>query len=317
MRKGDAVELEHSEVIWNTCHELMARVDDFVEEHRAKKKCWIAAPQNDDCSKVIADNQRMTKTVDDLRLFRAACLDIFRSFFSQETRNLPKYRSADWESLAFEIDRTLHGFSHRDILKVPRYRPQSLKLRTDGNEAMRRIINGLKKDIEYKGKWKFNKIFEERQSAMDALPCLCAEDTDMVIPDNVTLRDGDVVSLRLNDRLAKGQLMRVRHQMKAVFLTYSDLPSSFDEYKPLSDVRGKAGAPKSAIPTALKPALDVNNARESVRCIPSDTDGKVSLLWPLFVDVALDLFLSSQRFLSHISFGQLPSCPQKTQLSIT
>lgn len=280
MHVGDAKELEHSEVVWNTCHELMGRVDDHVAKWREGKESGSANS---------LDLERVTKTVHALGLLRQACADIVRCFLEEfNAKNLPSYTIDDWKSLLREIDKTLHEYRNRDAVKCPRFRgnlweSSVLLVKKKETSKYADADSAGSEDEEdfttYGGKWRLRGIFHQIQSVLDQLPYINADDEDRIISDAITISPGDMVNIRILDRVAEGKVQTIEDEMQAALVSYEGLPSQFDEYQPAGSIHGRSEISKSAIPTALRPTQDCDGPKTTkiVRCVPSGTNNQVRI----------------------------------------
>lgn len=258
MYAGDAKELEHSEVIWNTSHGLMARVDEYISDYRSVDR------------KSGIDQQReenIAETVILLRRLTSACLGIYRYLETQDGyyRTGINFSDEDWKKLVIDMGQTLHEYRNRDVEKMPRYRQPTLAKTEDETG----YDSDDERKAQYSGKWRMNSAFQALKNSMDDLPVFRPDDEDLVVSDMVTLKAGDEVQVRLNNRLAHGIVEKVEHNKKGLFVRYEDLPDCFDEYHPREKVHGRTETIRYLVSTALRPALDMSPNVQEVQCIPS------------------------------------------------
>ena len=265
MYAGDAKELEHTEVIWNTSHGLMARVDEYVRNYKAS-----AGTQE----RNLQGEEAIAETVNLLRRLNAICLGIVRFLESNDAskRAAIGYSDDDWMKLVIDIGQTLHEYRYRDANKTPRYRPPTLAAvdddcSHDGDDQ---------KEVQYSGTWKLSSEMQAFKIAMDNLPAFKPEDEDLVISDTTLLKPGDEVHVRLNNRMAHGIVEKVSPNKKGLFIRYDALPACFDEYHPRDKVQSRTETIRHLVSTALRPALDMTPNVQEVRCIPSCGPPEVS-----------------------------------------
>ena len=258
MYAGDAKELEHTEVIWNTSHGLMARVDEYIRNYRAS-----AATED----RNLQGEESIAETVNLLRRLNAICLGIVRFLESSDgsKRTTIGYSDDDWMKLVMDISQTLHEYRYRDVSKPPRYRPPSLVTVDDDCSE----DGEAQKEVQYSGTWKLSSEMQVFKTAMDNLPAFKPEDEDLVISDTVVLKQGDEVHVRINHRMAHGIVEKVIQKKKGLFIRYDALPACFDEYHPRDKVQSRTETIRHLVSTALRPALDMTPNVQEVQCIPS------------------------------------------------
>eukprot|EP00547_Thalassionema_nitzschioides_P002445 CAMPEP_0194203358 /NCGR_PEP_ID=MMETSP0156-20130528/3171_1 /TAXON_ID=33649 /ORGANISM="Thalassionema nitzschioides, Strain L26-B" /LENGTH=674 /DNA_ID=CAMNT_0038929101 /DNA_START=105 /DNA_END=2129 /DNA_ORIENTATION=- len=123
MMNGDADEIEHSEILWNSSTELINAVDDFVD---SCKSCLNSIPPK---SAPLLDHGIIEK-VETLRSLRNFSQEIVRRLEAPgESRKLRRHKKVGkgkkcyaiqhWIRLIDEIDDSLHHFRHRAQLDTP------------------------------------------------------------------------------------------------------------------------------------------------------------------------------------------------------
>ena len=119
MVDGDAQEIAHGEIIWNSSNELMNAIDSFVEECRL---CVKADPMRP-CP-VLSDE--IIEKVETLRSLRHICRETARRLGAQKVKRQRNENTgasigkrADWVKIVDDIDDSLHHFRHRESLKIP------------------------------------------------------------------------------------------------------------------------------------------------------------------------------------------------------
>jgi Chromo (CHRromatin Organisation MOdifier) domain/Cupin-like domain len=119
MADGDAQEIDHAEIIWNSSNEVMNAVDLFVEKCRS---CVTADPQKP-CPDLLDE---VVEKVDTLRSLRIICREVVRRLESQKGKSSQRNEivnnigtRADWHKMVNDIDDSLHHFRYRKALKIP------------------------------------------------------------------------------------------------------------------------------------------------------------------------------------------------------
>lgn len=271
MFTGDAEDMEHTEVLWNTGSELMNRVEDFLEKYRTKDH-----HNNDGLDPQNLEHEKIAETVKVLRLLRCAFLGLARSLEDPQApeRKWLTYTPENWKTLVGDIGGTLHDYRYRDDQQVPRYRrpnlDTSIAIAAESDDSDDSSDEDEKQ--EYAGKWHLDSVHQTLESWMETLPYLQPNENDLVIYDSISLRVGDEIHIRLNKRRAQGTVKKVTN-MTALRVTYDDLPSSFDEYQPRNQVHGRTDTFRGAVPSALRPSQGMQHI---VRCVPSGDATKVS-----------------------------------------
>lgn len=119
MVDGDAQEIDHAEIIWNSSNEVMNAVDIFVEMCRS----CVAADPPKPCPDL---SDEIVEKVDTLRSLRIICREVVRRLENQKGKSSQRNEivnnigtRADWNKMVNDIDDSLHHFRYRTELKIP------------------------------------------------------------------------------------------------------------------------------------------------------------------------------------------------------
>jgi len=214
-----------------------------------------------------------------LRALRPFCMHLSRP--TNETMGKlplsPRFSMEGWMDHTREVDKTLFNYRHRTSANPPRFRYTT----TNGHHRHHHLLEGggvgvaesdedsLDEDaekMEYRGRWSVDTKFESLWSALVNLPPCTPEEEGLIISDTIPIEPKDVIQVRLPEvyRCAEG-VIKKKMEMEAVFVSYDDLPTEFDEFLPLSAIQGSASSSRSAI------ILGKKSSNQAVRCIPSGT----------------------------------------------
>jgi hypothetical protein len=233
MLEGDAPEIDHDDVIWNCTIELLERVERYIEKYRTM-------PEEPVPGEII-------KTVKTLLQLRPVCREIANAFdfYGRQTLIRPKNpiflkKSQDaashyWPQIVQDIDLTLHEFNHRNLKKGPTFCQHTVNVLENSTEANpETIAKSLAKlgDTTSKKKSSASSDTKGLERVIQELPPLQPFQEDVVIPDSAELQVGDEILFRLCDKQGGGRIVKIVEQMKALYVSYSELPSCFDEYQP-------------------------------------------------------------------------------------
>jgi len=213
-----------------------------------------------------------------LRSLRPICMQLTRPY-DEFGSSVPPLRFAKgkWKDHIRKIDSTLFHYQHREVENPPRFRSSTLQGDTESHESSDEQEEEEEK-LEYRGKWCLDAKLENLLDAMKRLPSCDQHDEGLVISDGVSIELRSSVQVRLPEvnRYATGVVKCIR-EMEALFVSYNELPTEFDEFLPVSEVKASASsAVLSASSTVLRPAIWGNpNAQQEVRCIPSSGPKKV------------------------------------------
>jgi hypothetical protein len=281
--EGDAPEISHDEVIWNCSTELIDRVDKYVGTIRADPALVKAVPP-----------EEITRTVDAIRLLRPICREIairlewhrlgkkLTKSNSKLIKNLGDSASQFWPRMVQDIDHTLHAFRYRDTKDPPRFRarggrilvPSDDESSDDGAEsiAVGTETANTKANVN---------IVAALEEGVNRLLHLQPFQEDLVIPDSIKLEAGNDILVRFNDRQASGCIRKVEDQMKAVYVSYEDLPSCFDEFQPMERIQQRKEVPGSGEPSSSIGSEDVGDASRTKQIVfcPLGGEGEVSQCW--------------------------------------
>lgn len=271
MFRGDAIEIDHCEVIWNVSSEILDRLKEDLVQYNA----------NDRTEGGTRDDATIGETARLLGLLRSACVEL------KLVRELPhankykglKYDSHTWQKLVNDIDLVLHDYRYRDDDKKPRFRFAVFDSAVEAAARSEIEDPGESSDEEQKrefnGKFRLDDFFQNLNDLIEELPFLTRNDEDRVISDSLVLNVGDKVHIRLFDRLACATVDS-KVEKKAAFITYDGLPSCFDEFLPFEQVRGISSEPH-VVATALRPNICKSSGFPlEVSCAPLVTPGQVS-----------------------------------------
>jgi hypothetical protein len=238
MLEGDAPEIDHDDVIWNCTIEFIERVERYIEKYRTM-------PEEPVPEKII-------KTVKTLRQLRPVCREIANSFdfYGRQTLIRPKNpiflkklqdaASHYWSQIVQDIDLTLHEFNHRHLQKGPKFCQHTVNVLENSTEANPETIAKSLAELEDTTSKKNSTASSDTKGlerVIQKLSPLQPFQEDVVIPDSVELQVGDEVLFRLCGKQGGGRIIKIVEQMKAVYVTYNELPSCFDEYQPKDKVQ--------------------------------------------------------------------------------
>ena len=265
-QKDSGESIEHEEIVWNCVQNLCERVDDYVKACRTQGE--------DDPSMTMYRGASIEECLLALRSLRPICMQLTRPY--DEFGSVPPLRFAKgkWKDHIRRIDSTLFHHQHREMENPPRFRSSTLQGDMESDESS---DEQEEEKIEYRGKWCLNAKLENLLDAMKRLPSCNQHDEGLVISDGVSIELRSRVQVRLPEvnRYATGVVKSIR-EMEALFVSYSELPTEFDEFLPVSEVKASASsAVLSASSTVLRPAIWGNpNSQQEVRCIPSSSGPK-------------------------------------------
>ena len=257
--------------------EMTNRVDKFVDRIRNEAK-------NEPATEI-------EKSVETLRLLRHVCREIVLRFdaarsLSGAKRKIGKdsilFRKAEearsWPHMVHDIDRTLHKFKYRHVAQPPKFRSRGSRkagdfgnTTDDDDEDNSKLI--LKSERIETPKEPRVATSKERflESCFQTLPKLQPYEEDRVIPDSDRLNLQDEILIRLHDKRVRGSIVQVVDQMRALYLSYEDLPSFFEEFQPVEeveypeDIQG-CGEPSSSDAGQIYMTRDSSGSNQIVRC---------------------------------------------------
>jgi hypothetical protein len=250
MLEGDAPEIEHDDVIWNCATEMIDRIDKYTSNVRTER--------GHNMGKSVPEE--ISKTVDALRLLRLVCREIAirleRHRYSKEPPKNPFFlnKSEDaashyWPRMVQDIDHTLFDFTYRNAKDPPKFRARGGRLAGPSKEDSEdeEVSTSIAELEEAKSKPCQNYVADKDgfEKIMQGLPQLQPFQEDLVIPDSVKLEAGDEILIRFTDRKVVGSIVKVIDQMRAMYVTYEDLPSCFDEFQPIERIQQQKEVPAS------------------------------------------------------------------------
>lgn len=281
MINGDAKELAHEEVIWNSTSELIKNVDAFTDkvQHHVKS--------SDTRANVPLDPSTI-KFVKTLRTLRQICCEIARRKNVQITvkgqssaisagqddntandmgraasRNSTTYTFESWDKITKDVDMCLHEFRHRLMPKIPRFRPRRIKdpksvpLRLNVSDQYPAVI----RDSEDEDSTPVVVFGNDLEKQFFNLPNVQAHERDSSLSGDVELNKGDCVTIQLLGKSIKGRIFDIKPEMNAALLSYEEYPEIYDEYQPYDSLRVPVSgeAADEIRPNDVKPGLVVVN----------------------------------------------------------
>jgi len=277
---GDAPEIDHEEVLWNLTSELINQVDAVFDQVQSRVKAGL------DEGDLISDE--VVETVNILRTLRHIAREVARR---EEIRQVVKGTVQDSASdehnfgmLVDDVDMCLHEFRYRQSKVIPPFKPRrgkALKNTLSGASGSRK--NVIKRDMSKFGVGvvAFNTSLENNYMS------LVNADLDKHFPnaskDKVgetligELVPGDKISVKLEQKHVKAEVIEILPQMKSAYLSFEDYPSVYDEYQPYELLRNPTGA--EIPPEDIKPGLvviDLSNSNEYRAKIQSTWDGPMA-----------------------------------------
>ena len=244
--EGDAKEIEHDAVVWNCAIELIERVEQYITRYRAKLEPAASVPDE------------IIRTVETLKQLRPVCCQIANSFdfFGRQTLHQPKNSvflqktkedSHHWPRMVEDIDLTIHDFNHRNANEVPKFQKVTAntlkKSHQNADQAVAKALAELEdanagsegaKSARKNNKFSATIVVER---VIKNLPPLQPFQEGVVIPDSIKLNVGDDILIHLFGKQASAHIVQIEDQMKALYLTYTNLPSCFDEFQPKDNVQ--------------------------------------------------------------------------------
>jgi hypothetical protein len=281
MINGDAKELAHEEVIWNSTSELIKNVDAFTD----KVQHHVKSP---DTRVNVPLDPNTIKFVKTLRTLRQICCEITRRKNVQITvkgqssaipagqddntandmgraasRNSTTYTFESWDKITKDVDMCLHEFRHRLMPKIPRFRPRRMKdpknvpLRLNVSDQYPAVI----RDSEDEDSTPVAVYGNDLEKQFFNLPNVQAHERDSSLSGDVELNKGDCVTIQLLGKSIKGRIFDIKPEMNAALLSYEEYPEIYDEYQPYDSLRVPVSgeAADEIRPNDVKPGLVVVN----------------------------------------------------------
>ncbi|KAL7554833.1 hypothetical protein ACHAWF_018375 [Thalassiosira exigua] len=276
----DAREIDHEEVLWNLTSELINQVDKVFDAMQSRVKAGL------DEGDLI--NDKVVETVSILRTLRHIVREIARREEVREHVKGPiESDNHDFSMLVDDVDMCLHEFRYRRSKEVPQFKARRGKaLRNTLSKGSGGRKDVIKRDIsKYAGVVAFSSSLENNYMSVNA-------DVDKHFPNAAKdkigesligeLVPGDMISVRLEQKYVKAEVIEIVPTMKSVYLSFEDYPSVYDEYQPYELVRLPTGA--EIPPEDIKPGLVVidlsnrNEYRAKIQSIMNGPMAKVKLI---------------------------------------
>lgn len=273
---GDAPEIDHEEVLWNLTSELINRVDGVFDEVQLRVKAG-----SDEGDLITGD---VVETVNTLRTLRHFAREVARR---EEIRQVvkgaaPEVLEHNFGMLVDDVDMCLHEFRYRRSVTIPPFkacRVKALKNTLSGGSRKGVIKRDMSKfGIGSKPVVAFNTSLENNYMS------LVNADLDKHFPHAARdkagesligeLVAGDKISVKLEQKCVKAEVVEILQHMKSAYLSFEDYPSVYDEYQPYGLIRLPTGA--EIPPEDVKPGLvviDLSNSNEYRAKIQSTVDG--------------------------------------------
>ncbi|KAL7539249.1 hypothetical protein ACHAXR_009124 [Thalassiosira sp. AJA248-18] len=284
---GDAPEIDHEEVLWNLTSELIKRVDGVFDEVQSRVKAGL-----DEGDLISAD---VAETVNTLRTLRHFTREVARreeirqvvKGTSQESGATKNSEDHNFGMLLDDVDMCLHEFRYRQSKKVPPFKPRrgkALKNTLSGASGGRKDV--IRRDVskfEKGGKpvVAFNTSLENNYMSLvnaDVVKHFPNASKDKVGESLISeLVPGDKISVKLEQKHVKAEVVEILPQMKSAYLSFEDYPSVYDEYQPYELIRLPTGA--EIPPEDIKPGLvviDLSNSNEYRANILSTINGPMA-----------------------------------------
>eukprot|EP00559_Dactyliosolen_fragilissimus_P006172 CAMPEP_0184870614 /NCGR_PEP_ID=MMETSP0580-20130426/38140_1 /TAXON_ID=1118495 /ORGANISM="Dactyliosolen fragilissimus" /LENGTH=1203 /DNA_ID=CAMNT_0027372785 /DNA_START=128 /DNA_END=3740 /DNA_ORIENTATION=- len=283
---GDAPELGHNDVIWNSVTELIKKVDFAVDETQRCLKDNVDLPK--------LDNQ-VISAVNTLTTLRHVVRELSRqlgvrravkgnsstnpiiistaTFFGQKEERMPSLKGnssngqtsplhpniershssedddQDWDLLVDDIDLCLHEFQHRHLKKIPTYFKK-------GTKFLKNLMSPKRK----KGSTSIVAYNTDLDNAYLSLPYLSKRSHSF--EDKIVWNDlqvGDKIIIRLQEKEAPADVLLIESNLPCAYVSFDDYPSLYDEFLTLDTLRlPNYGEKGSRIPDEqIKPGMVV------------------------------------------------------------
>jgi hypothetical protein len=241
----DSPEIDHIEVLWNACINLMEIVDKYADKVKANPQLELDGSQ-------FPTN--VASAVDALRPLRNVSREIARRLGMGEpnqqtssereiTRSLEmaethkQMSSKDWNAMIHDIDGTLHNFRYRLFTKQPPFRrlmEASSKVVLTSASSIRVIGDDDSRSV---GELSDSEGMSTFSSALRKAPRLSPDTEGLTISDTIRLQVNDTVSINIDNRSVKGTIIRIKDRLKAAFLKFDEFPACQSEFVPLKCLR--------------------------------------------------------------------------------
>lgn len=239
MIDGDAPEMEHGDVLWNSTSELIRKVDSLVDEVQARVKCDPPRP-------VPKLDEKTANLVDTLRELRNIVREVARRTAVREAVKGTKAAGQgggqsnassggtvhDWNILVDDVDMCLHEFRYRRVAKIPTFRPRRSKALQN---ALKGAVRGQAK-VEAGPIVAYNTNLDRAYLALRSAS-VPSDARSLDATGIERLVKGSKVVARLEQKRVKGTILQIEPALHAAYLSYEDYPSLYDEYQPYELLR--------------------------------------------------------------------------------
>jgi hypothetical protein len=278
---GDALDLDHEDLLWNVCVELHSELTSYSDKVRAN---WMQDGTIEETPPSIV------KTVTTLRSLRNAARHVEIHFIQVANK-----AHADWKKMVVDIDNTLHNYRYRYFWKQPR--------------ISRKVCRHLK---EQQREVAPTSSLPEAKAPLNCplnLYCnqlkIAPENEGIVLPDSVALNPGDYVGIKDHGYYFKGVIKEVKRELKAAYVKFTDFNDYCSQYVPFEYLRSDVSD------EALPPTFTVLNGspvcyKESGRSYQARIQSwRCGTLYKLRVELdqgrSFDRWFTRESFLSKIS----------------
>lgn len=260
---GDAPEIEHDLILWNSATELIRNVDFYFDTVRTARRRNALGP-------IPQVSSSMVKMVDTLRSLRHICRELSRRGDVQNTFNgnnvpgrsvyankdfketkLPPIAAAaapsfgtnrvehDWKVLVDDIDICLHEFRYRKLDRIPRFRSR-LETLKDKAPLMEHGRDEQSADSQSGADATIEVYATDIESAFLHLPYASTPKCKDKALATTFDKDDDVV-VHLQGRRVEGTIVEICTDLDVAYLSYDGYPVCYDEYQPFEKLRSSFG----------------------------------------------------------------------------
>jgi len=281
---GDAPEIDQEEVLWNLTSEIINRVDGVFDKVQSRVKAGL-----DEGDLISGD---VVETVNTLRTLRHFVREVSRReqvrqvVKGQQDSEATKNAEHNFDLLVDDVDMCLHEFRYRQSTTIPPFKPRrgkALKNTLSKSSSRKNVIGRdlSKFGIGSKPVVAFNTSLENNYMSLfnaDLEKHFPNASKDKVGESLIgELVPGDKISVKLEQKHVKAEVVEILPQMKSAYLSFEDYPSVYDEWQPYELVRLPTGA--EIPPGEVKPGLiviDLSNSNEYRAKIQSVVDGPMA-----------------------------------------
>ena len=315
---GDAPEIDHEEVLWNLTTEFIDRVDQIFDKVQTRVKAGLdegdiitgdvvdtvntlrtlrhfmrEVARREEIRKIVkgsgedpdttnkTDDHNFGTLVDDIDMVRVI---IFLP-------NILYHHLLTCLLIYFSLVQCLHEFRYRNSKVIPSFkarRGKVLKNIISGKSSGGRFIQRDMSKFQINGRpvVAFNTSLENNYTSL--VNADVSKHYPNHVKDNVgeslikELKPGDLISVKLEQKMVKAEVIEILPKVKAAYLSFEDYPSVYDEYQPCDLLRLPT---RAEIPTEdLKPGLVVldfsnsNEYRAKIQSTMNGTMAKVKLI---------------------------------------